>query len=189
MGRDSYRRHYGREPRAIWLPECAYRPGYFVTENGNTILRPGIEEFVEAMGLKLFFSETHLIEGGDPVGKAAGDALGPYQAISRRYRLPPQSGIESTHKTTSLPYYVYDSNVSVMGRNNRTGLQVWAAQWGYPGDYGYREFHKKDGVSGLNYWKVTGSEVDLEIRTTTIRSPRPKPCGIMPRTSRAWSSN
>jgi len=24
-GIDSYRRHFGREPRGIWLPECAYR--------------------------------------------------------------------------------------------------------------------------------------------------------------------
>jgi len=48
-----------------------------------------------------------------------------------------------------------------MGRNNRTGMQVWSAQWGYPGDYIYREFHKKDGTSGLHYWKVSGADIDL----------------------------
>jgi len=40
-------------------------------------------------------------------------------------------------------------------------MQVWSAEWGYPGDYHYREFHKKDGVSGLHYWKITGAGVDL----------------------------
>ncbi len=49
----------------------------------------------------------------------------------------------------------------MIGRNNRTGLQVWSAEWGYPGEYGYREFHKKDGVSGMQYWRVTGPQVDL----------------------------
>src|SRR3990170_8304608 len=36
----SYRRHFGRPPRAIWLPECAYRPGY-IGDDGRE--RPGIE--------------------------------------------------------------------------------------------------------------------------------------------------
>jgi 1,4-alpha-glucan branching enzyme len=48
-----------------------------------------------------------------------------------------------------------------MGRNERTGLQVWSGTVGYPGDYVYREFHKKDDVSGLQYWKITGAGVDL----------------------------
>jgi 1,4-alpha-glucan branching enzyme len=40
-------------------------------------------------------------------------------------------------------------------------LQVWSADWGYPGDFDYREFHKKDGISGLQYWRVTGAETSL----------------------------
>jgi 1,4-alpha-glucan branching enzyme len=51
--------------------------------------------------------------------------------------------------------------VAVLGRNNRTGMQVWSADWGYPGDFDYREFHKKDGSSGLRYWRVTGAKLDL----------------------------
>jgi 1,4-alpha-glucan branching enzyme len=48
-----------------------------------------------------------------------------------------------------------------MGRNNPTSMQVWSADWGYPGDGDYREFHKKDGVSGMQYWRVTGPRLDL----------------------------
>jgi 1,4-alpha-glucan branching enzyme len=40
-------------------------------------------------------------------------------------------------------------------------MQVWSSQQGYPGDAHYREFHKKDGRSGAQYWRVTGPGVDL----------------------------
>jgi 1,4-alpha-glucan branching enzyme len=40
-------------------------------------------------------------------------------------------------------------------------MQVWSAEWGYPGDFDYREFHRKDHVSGFQYWRVTGPKIDL----------------------------
>jgi 1,4-alpha-glucan branching enzyme len=68
-------------------------------------------------------------------------------------------------KTTYLPYWVQSDepavDVAAIGRNNRTGMQVWSADWGYPGDFDYREFHKKDGVSGLQYWRVTNAQHNL----------------------------
>ena len=67
--------------------------------------------------------------------------------------------------TTYQAYYVVGSDhgltdppVAVIGRNNRTGMQVWSADWGYPGDGDYREFHKKDHMSGMQYWRVTGAQ-------------------------------
>ena len=162
-------RFFGRAPRGIWLPECAYRPAYY-DENGN--VRPGIERFVAEQGLKVFFSETHLITGGAPVGVAAGEAMGPYGEIKRRYLIPMAAApIPSEPLTTFRAYYVSDttagpesdehSGVAVIGRNDETGQRVWSAQWGYPGDFDYREFHRKDGMSGLQYWRVTGAKVDL----------------------------
>lgn len=167
-GIEAYKQHFGRAPRGIWLPECAYRPAY-IAENGK--LRPGIEHFLAEEGIKVFFAETHTIEGGMPVGVAAGDAIGPYGSIKRRYVVPVQETIPTRSATTFKAYYVSDtsagtgsnehSGVAVIGRHNRTGMQVWSAEWGYPGDADYREFHKKDGVSGLQYWRVTGPRVDL----------------------------
>jgi len=168
-GVQSYQRFFGRAPRSIWLPECAYRPAYY-EESGT--LRPGVEHFLGQEGIKLFFSETHLIEGGAPVGVAAGEAIGPYGEIKRRYLVPmvnaPHPGFDTT---TFDAYYVSDttkgmqaedhSGVSIIGRNNETGQRVWSADWGYPGDFDYREFHRKDGESGLQYWRVTGAKVDL----------------------------
>jgi len=155
---ESYKRHFGRPPRTIWLPECAYRPAY-QTEDGR--LRAGLETFLEENGIGLFFVETHLVEGGRPQGIAAGDAIGPYGAITRRYLIPFSETRPSPRTTTFQPYLVGKSNVAVIARNKRTGLQVWSADWGYPGEFDYREFHKKDGTSGLQYWRVTGARIDL----------------------------
>ncbi len=164
VGVQTYRRFFGRAPFSIWLPECAYRPAYRLPDG---TIRPGLELFLAREGLRLFFAETHAVEGGRPVGKAAGDAIGPYGQIVRHYVIPFET-VEQARGTTYRPYYVArtdapggeHSGVAVVARNNRTGMQVWSADWGYPGDFDYREFHKKDGRSGLQYWRVTG-KVDL----------------------------
>lgn len=48
----NYRKHFGRQPRGIWLPECAYEPG--------------IEILLEDAGIEYFISDTHAILYGDP---------------------------------------------------------------------------------------------------------------------------
>lgn len=162
----SYERHFGRHPQAVWLPECAYRPAYL---DENNVVRPGLEAFLAAQGLTCFFAETHAVEGGRPVGKAAGDVgMGPYAAIRRRY-VPLQEGEReaAAEATTFRPYYVASGEglteppVAVIGRNDRVGQQVWSGDFGYPGDADYRDFHKKDHESGLQYWRVTSAEADL----------------------------
>lgn len=159
VGAASYREVFGRDPRAIWLPECAYRPSRSVERDGGR-LRPGIERFLAEQGLRVFFSETLAVEGGRAIGKAAGDALGPYGEVGRRYRLP-AVGPELRRGSTFEAYWVGDANVAVIARNGPTGLQVWSAEHGYPGDFWYREFHRKDGVSGLRYWRTTGRGTGL----------------------------
>jgi len=42
---ENYRRHFGRSPRGIWLPECGYAPG--------------IEHELTRAGLEYFFLDTH----------------------------------------------------------------------------------------------------------------------------------
>ncbi|MEX0781840.1 MAG: 1,4-alpha-glucan branching protein domain-containing protein [Dehalococcoidia bacterium] len=144
-GVESHERNFGRRPRSFWLPECAYEPG--------------LERFLEEAGVKVFFVETHLVTGGRARGKALGDVVGPYAEMRKRaantVELPAGSG------TTFRAYHAGQSNVSVIARNEATGLQVWSAAHGYPGDGLYREFHKKDETSGLHYWRVTGAKVDL----------------------------
>lgn len=155
----AYRQRFGREPKAIWLPECAYRPAY---EDGD-VLRPGLESFLAGQSLEVFFSETHTVEGGKPVGKAAGEAIGLYGEITRRYKVAVTADGQENPGTTFQPYWVGDApgQVAVLGRNDRTGQQVWSGTYGYPGDFLYREFHRKDPVSGLQYWRIGGADIDL----------------------------
>ncbi len=160
-GKTSYKRHFGVDPSSVWLPECGYRPAYYVDSSGKSYVKPGLESFLAQLGLTCFFAETHTVEGGEPVGKAKEEVIGPYAGISRRYVVPLPQYSEPTQRTTYLPYWVRTPEVAVIGRDDRTSMQVWSAEWGYPGDFNYREFHKKDGISGLQYWKVTGAKVDL----------------------------
>ncbi len=170
MGLRSYQRLFGRRPTSIWLPECGYRPAFY---DADGRIRPGLEHFLADHGLRLFFTETHTISGGQPVGVASGDVVGPYGAVKRRYVLPGASidVLPERAATTFQAYYVAatmegegaaaHSGVAAIGRNSRTGQQVWSADHGYPGDYDYREFHRRAGTSGLQYWRVTGKNVDL----------------------------
>lgn len=163
----SYVKHYGRRPASFWLPECAYRPAYF-TRDG---VRVGLEQHLSEYDIKVFFTETHTITGGQPVGVATGEVVGPYGQIRRRYVVPNMNDFPKRDATTFQTYYVSDtavgdnalshSGVAVIGRNAQTGQQVWSASSGYPGDFDYREFHKKAGTSGLKYWRVTGAKLDL----------------------------
>jgi 1,4-alpha-glucan branching enzyme len=49
---ENYKKHFGRQPRGIWLPECAYEPG--------------IETLLKDCGIEYFISDTHAILYGDP---------------------------------------------------------------------------------------------------------------------------
>lgn len=160
----SYRRHFGRDPKAIWLPECAYRPAVMDTSDpAHPVRRPGLETFLKEQGIHVFFSETHLVEGGSPVGRTTGDAIGPYGVIKQRYSVPLSPDEQREPGTTYEAYWVGDApgSVAVLARNNKTSQQVWSGDHGYPGDPAYREFHRKDAVSGMQYWRISGPGVDL----------------------------
>lgn len=165
-GVEAYRHHFGRAPQAVWLPECAYRPAILEEENGKTVRRPGLETFLAEEGLLVFFVETQTVEGGRPVGLADPGTVGPYGMVARRYAssvTKPRGGEQLAPGTSLLPYWVGDApgQVAVLARHERTGQQVWSATFGYPGDVVYREFHRKDAESGMQYWRITGAGVDL----------------------------
>ncbi len=147
VGVTTYRKHFGRAPRGIWLPECAYRPA-----EGD---RPGLERFLEEEGLQFFVVDTHAVEGSQVAGWRPG--FGPYASLS----VPSGPQVPQTGLTTFRPYTLDGSSVAVVARNQRAGYQVWSAENGYPGDPLYREFHKKDEQSGLQYWRLSGKGVDL----------------------------
>ncbi len=157
VGIESYKRHFGRAPKGIWLPECAYRPAEKMEdpETGKQVLRPGIEAFLYENGIQYFFTEYHAIEGSKSA-EVRRD-FGVYRDI----QYIPLSKRPSTGLTTDEAYWLKEYPVAVMGRNNRASFQVWSAAHGYPGDGMYREFHRKDVNSGMKYWRLTSKDADL----------------------------
>jgi 1,4-alpha-glucan branching enzyme len=166
----SYERFFGRRPRAVWLPECAYRPAVpegppmetaQKSRGRSARMRPGLEHWLQVEGLEVFFTETQLLEGGPATTATRGELIGPYGAVRRRRGAPRPSDEPPRKATTYEPYFVRESDVGVIGRNERTSLQVWSGSVGYPGDFVYREFHRRDEESGLQYWRITGRNVEL----------------------------
>jgi len=157
IGITSYRRRFGRRPRGIWLPECAYRPGYAWSRPvgpARAWLRPGLEEFLARKGLRYFFVDTHLVAGGAPIGT--------YEDRLAERRL--DAAREGTGLSPNEPYAITASRrrkVAVLARDPRSSVQVWSADYGYPGDGAYLEFHRKHGRDGLLYWRVTDRRIPL----------------------------
>jgi 1,4-alpha-glucan branching enzyme len=184
LGVETYKRHFGRSPRGIWLPECAYRPqgpwGFHTSS--FTEFRPGVEQVLAEHGLDHFVADAHLISGQK--------AVAAYTARFRPYGhkhgdLPlVESHIVKTERATARPgpargagrldprdasvldvYRVENPEdgrgATVFVRDPEVALQVWSGEIGYPGDPAYLDFHKKHHPGGMRYWAVTGSGVDM----------------------------
>ncbi len=147
VGVESYKRHFGIAPQGFWLPECAYRP--------KSETRQGIEYWLHEVGIKYFFTESFVIEGGKSAESRR--IFGPYGNLE----YIPTVSRKITGLDTFEAYWLKEYPVAVFGRHEVAGYQVWSAEHGYPGDGSYREFHKKDDVSGLHYWKLTSKKTDL----------------------------
>ncbi|MDE3078207.1 MAG: 1,4-alpha-glucan branching protein, partial [Chloroflexota bacterium] len=162
VGVAEYERRFGRRPRSLWLPECGYRPAYYDMAGGRAVFRPGLEKHLEELGVEAFFADSAALEGGE-VSEVAG-GLGSFMSVQFAARVPLQSR-NLPYKSTAWPYLVSDSSVAVFGRDTLTGRQVWSATEGYPGHFSYREFHKKDAICGMRFWKITGSGIELGDKT------------------------
>jgi 1,4-alpha-glucan branching enzyme len=151
IGRHSSRRLTGLDPTGIWLPECAYKPG--------------LEKELAAHGITHFFTDAALLPGharsaGDVRRRRGQSELGRWAPHEERVQV-----VDATTTSSDVdllrPYYVGDSDVVAIARHDRVSSQVWSAVTGYPGDAQYREFHRKDTVSGLRYWRVTSVQTGL----------------------------
>ena len=129
VGADTTKRLFGKKAKGCWLPECAYRQGYeYIGKDGKKKWRPAIEVTLQNNDIEYFFTESHVIEGGNSVGERR--VVGIYGNIE--YIPLPQR--EATGYDTYSAYWLPDAQVAVMGRNDRAEFQVWSAADGYPGD-------------------------------------------------------
>ena len=167
----AYRRHFGREPRGIWLPECAYRPRYEWTPplDKETTVEPverlGVEEVLHDAGIRYFIVDSHLLKGGTPIGVY----VERFEALQRLWgqfsdSYTPRAEIKerSPHRTYVVaPDKSAERTTAIFVRDPGSALQVWSGEHGYPGDGRYLEFHKKHYPGGHRYWRVTDCQADL----------------------------
>lgn len=138
-GKRLYEQVFSMEPQGFWLPEC----GYF----------QGIEDVLIENGFNYFFVDSHAIEGGKPLGAMSPGGSGEEVEIET---------FASTGLSTYRPYRIENRNITVFGRNSMVSQQVWSADYGYPGDEDYREFHKSSDKSGFKYWRVTNRNQSID---------------------------
>lgn len=171
VGVESYRHHYGRDPKGIWLPECAYRPGSRwkpPIEDVPGIAeadRAGIEEILGENGLAYFYVDSTLVRGGEPTNAYLA-RFGELPERWTNFHERARTRSEDAERDIYRLYQIGSANketspVAAFTRDPKTGVQVWSGFLGYPGDPEYMDFHKKRFPSGLRYWRVTDATLDL----------------------------
>lgn len=168
LGVDTYKKHYGRQPKGIWLPECAYRPAYEWTPPvegfGGPRPRKGVESFLSENGIRYFIVDTHLLKGGRTQGVYI-DRFDALKQLWKNFENQYHPAEEDTAKTPHKLYYAAGAEgkapVAFFTRDEETGVQVWSGEHGYPGDGAYLDFHKKHFPGGHRYWRVTSAKSDL----------------------------
>ncbi len=168
-GVDTHKKHLGKAPRGIWIPECAYRPAgewsYPVPVNGNSPTHPhrsfyreGVEQILAENGIQYFFIDTHLVE--------TSSKFTPYKHLLGNVPVATEEPNGDPRVSFYQPFFAdtpdrSKAQVAFFTRDPRTSVQVWSGDHGYPGDGSYLDFHKKKFPGGHRYWSVTGAKVDM----------------------------
>src|SRR5205807_3680461 len=164
VGRQTHERFFGRRPRGIWIPECAYRPAgewrYPVPVEGapRNFHRQGVEQILSECGIEFFFVDTHLVDSKVH--------FTPYELMAGDVPVAAETEDNDASPTPYLPYYADSpsrdrTRVVFFTRDARTRIQVWSGERGYPGDPLYLEFHKQHWPGGQRYWQGTSARRDL----------------------------
>jgi len=170
---ENYKKHFGRAPRGIWLPECAYRPSYNwrsllpIYPFNNSHLRPGLEQFLYRYNLKYFITDENLLSNSYPIGIFTDYAKRQFVSVSS----PGFEIMPWNFKKSALELYNVSSSekieygtASIFTRHHDISMQVWSGQIGYPGEPEYLDFHKKQAGSMLRYWRVTDVKADMQYK-------------------------
>ncbi|HKF55826.1 MAG TPA: 1,4-alpha-glucan branching protein domain-containing protein [Blastocatellia bacterium] len=132
IGRANYEKHFGRAPRGIWLPECAYEPG--------------IDGLLAEQGLQFFIVDAHAIMFGSPQ---------PRRGIYAPVVAP--AGVAAFGRDVETSEQVWSADIGYPGDPD---YREFYRDLGYDGDYEYiRPYLHPDGVRrniGIKYFRVTG---------------------------------
>jgi len=131
----NYKKHFGRQPRGIWLPECAYEPG--------------IENLLKAEGIEYFISDTHAILYGDPRPR-----YGVYAPVTC------PNGVSVFARDVETSQQVWSAEIGYPG--NDVYREFYRdVGWDLPLDYLKPHLHKDAARRhlGLKYYRITGRDV------------------------------
>lgn len=171
---ENYKKHFGRDPRGIWLPECAYRPSYEwksllpIAPFNKPRFRPGIEQFLARYDLEFFFVDQSLTERAGEIGTFLNPNKENFvHVMSPSFKSKPWNFLRNPMNL----FQVASSDKTEYGtaaaftRHREIAMQVWSGEVGYPGEPDYLDFHKKQYGSMLRYWRVTDSKTDMMYKT------------------------
>ena len=166
---ENYQKHFGRKPRGIWLPECAYRPAYFwnslipVAPFNQTHFRRGIEEFLNYHNIEYFVTDQKLLENSKPVGAYDSEKKFFNTVLSPYFQSTPWNFDKNPLRTylVSSGDDVARGTAAIFTRHRDLSMLVWSGEVGYPGEPDYLDFHKKHLKSFLRYWRVTDNKADM----------------------------
>ncbi len=129
---EHYKRHLGRAPRGIWLPECGYAEG--------------LDEILKEAGIRYFFTDSHGVFHASPRPK-----YGVYAPIYCR------SGVAAFGRDIESSKQVWSSIEGYPGDYN---YRDFYRDVGFDLDYDYvRPYLHDDGIRvnlGIKYYKITG---------------------------------
>lgn len=172
LGSDNYKKHFGRPPRGIWLPECAYRPRCpwvpppeVGEPDAQPVLRKGIDEFLAENQIEYFVTNGSLLEGGQAEGVYAEryDMLPLlYGAASPTKEKPAADNGLSAYEVVLVSSAPGEAGpVACFARHDEISNKVWSQHHGYPGNGYYLDPLKKHFPGGHRLWRVTSPEANL----------------------------
>ncbi|MFA5160938.1 MAG: 1,4-alpha-glucan branching protein domain-containing protein [Elusimicrobiales bacterium] len=129
---DDYARRFGRNPRGIWLAECAYNPGD--------------DAYLKAAGIRYFFMETHGVLYGSPR---------PRYGVYAPVYCP--SGVAAFARDMESAHQVWSAEMGYPGDHR---YREFYRDLGYDLEYEYiKPYLHSDGVRrniAVKYHKITG---------------------------------
>lgn len=158
---DSHTERFGSKPRGIWLPECAYRPGYAwkapVGEDQSVWERKGVEEFLAENGIEYFFVDSHMIRGGEPLGTY----WQKFPQLAELFERSKQLFTPPVEERSEYEHYQIRETRTVFARDPQSTVKVWSGDVGYPGNEYYLEFHKQQYPGRHRYWRISQDKANL----------------------------